>query len=258
MEKHGGPAYVIPVETLPELNVGFSIRGPWSSYLSRVVRIKPGEKILLTDFSGRGLEANIIDVANHEVQVQTVHLIEEKKPDVSLGLVLSIPQDISGLRHVVEHAVGLGVFEIQPLFTSYSLSAKKWKEKTIHQVESWIEESCRQCQRLRKPKLNQAVNLEVFREQAKKDLHILTLEPIYHTSSSNMINLTDNPFLWVWFGAEGGWSSQEVDSMLSLDNHHVVTLGPRILRQATAVASGLAIIQKSCEKDSWTNIDRQC
>ena len=114
-----------------------------------------------------------------------------------------------------------------------------------------IIEATEQSQRLSLPLINEPMKIEKILENFPKDRGLIFCNeshenlPIIYDALSNKI---DQYTKWaVLIGPEGGFSNQEVDSIISLSSTISVSLGERILRSDTATTAAIFSLQSLIE-----------
>ncbi|MDW7982349.1 MAG: 16S rRNA (uracil(1498)-N(3))-methyltransferase [Thermomicrobium sp.] len=210
---------------------------------TRVLRLRPGDSIVL--FDGRDLDflAELQHVTHNAVRVS----IRDAQPSRPLPPPpITLLQAL--LRHdhfelVVEKATELGVVRIVPLRTQRSIVHLDTRS-TEHRLQRWYRiavEASEQCGRgvlpIIDPPCDLVSALERLRSQrlvALWEAH--TAPPIAqdHFSAVEPLALA--------IGPEGGWTSDEIE-LLSRSGADLRSLGPLILRSETAAIAGIAAVR---------------
>ena len=188
-----------------------------ANHVGRVLRMEPGEKIIL--------------FARTEVKNES-------------PLYLHLAQVISRgerMEFTLQKSVELGVAEITPLISSrcgVRLNAERM-EKKEEQWRKIIISACEQCGRATVPKLNPTEDLEKFLSEKTEDL-CLNLNPAAQDSIKNL--QIGNRRVRLLIGSEGGLSDSEI-ALAAQSGYHDILLGPRVLRTETASLVAISIIQ---------------
>ena len=204
-------------------------------YLSRVLRVKPGQIILLFDGCGRACEAAVKEISKRETIIELLTISES--PDRRLPVTLGLAVIKSGrFDWTLQKATELGVSTIQPIITQFTdLPPKvdRLEKKWSHWQEILVN-ACEQSENnwlpvLRKPRQLHEIELP---EQT------IIAHP---TTDSVQINPDHETLLLI--GPEGGFSDAELD-VLQKKQVKPMSLGPRILKSETAAIVGLTLLGK--------------
>ena len=214
-----------------------------SHHLLRVLRIKPGESLLL--FNGDGKE--YLAVLEESFKKQARVLVQKSwQPDRESKLHLTLGQGISRgdrMDFVMQKAVELGVASIMPLWTKRSqvqLSGKRLEKRLSH-WRGVIRSACEQSGRVYLPALHNATKLPDWcygNGHGKRTLQ-LVLDP---AASMQLSDLTPTPEIRILIGPEGGLEDDEL-SMAEKSGFKRIRLGPRILRTETAALATVTAVQ---------------
>lgn len=212
-----------------------------SHHLLRVLRLKPGESLLL--FNGNGKEYRAILEEAGKKQA-TVLVQDSRQPDRESKLHITLGQGVSRgerMDFVLQKSVELGVGSITPLWTKRSqvqLSGKRL-EKRLNHWRGVIRSACEQSGRVYLAKLNGATKLPDWFSVNRKQSLQLVLDP---SASLQLSDLAPAREIRILIGPEGGLQSDEI-SMAEASGFQRIRLGPRILRTETAALATVAAIQ---------------
>ncbi len=202
-------------------------------YLSRVLRAKPGQVILLFDGYGRACEATVKEISKRETTIEPLTISEspDRRLPVTLGLAI-IKSD--RFDWTLQKATELGVSAIQPIITQFTDSppkADRLEKKWSHWQEILVN-ACEQSENnwlpvLRKP----------------RQLHELALpkQTIIAHPKTDSVQINPDHETLLLIGPEGGFSDAEMDA-LQKKQVKPMSLGPRILRTETAAIVGLTLL----------------
>ncbi|HEX7061556.1 MAG TPA: 16S rRNA (uracil(1498)-N(3))-methyltransferase [Woeseiaceae bacterium] len=216
-----------------------------SHYLSRVLRARPGDALVL--FDGRGGEhpATVADVAKQAVTV-TVGAVREGLPEPPLDIHLL--QGISRgerMDWVVQKATELGVARLTPVLTEFSV-VQLGGERAARRGAHWTkiaQAACEQCGRNRVPVIAAPRPLaDVLAEVPARDpagTRIL-LDPAAPRPLASGGPRDGRVELLI--GPEGGLSAGE-HARAEAAGFAPRSLGPRVLRTETAAIAALAVLQ---------------
>lgn len=212
-----------------------------SHYVSRVLRARPGDALVLFDGQGGEHAASISGISKQAVTVN----VEVRRDGVRESpLCMHLLQGISRgdrMDWVVQKATELGVARITPVLTQFSV-VRLDEDRADRRVAHWTkiaQSACEQCGRNVVPAIDapQAIGsvLAAVSKAARVVLHpraprtLAALEP-----QAIPVELL--------IGPEGGFSDGEQEHALAA-GFEPRSLGPRILRTETAAIAALAILQ---------------
>lgn len=197
---------------------------PLQRRLTGVLRLKPGQELAV--FNGRDgvFQATLADAATLAVQTQ----LSPFTPLPSCRLWVGLPKKETFDR-VLRQATEMGVTEIQPLLTEFTVPTKL----NLERVQAILIEAAEQCERQDLPALHAPIPLP----QALKNL----TEPLawaYERLAATPAPV--KPCRGVLIGPEGGFSSTEIELLQQHPQIQPISLGKTILRVDTAVVAGLS------------------
>lgn len=212
-----------------------------SHYVSRVLRARPGDALVL--FDGRGGEhaARIAGLSKHAV---TLSVGEHREGVPESPLHIHLLQGISRgdrMDWAVQKATELGVARIAPVLTEFSV-VRLDDERALRRVAHWTkiaQAACEQCGRNVVPVIDPARRLGAVLDAASSATRIL-LQPGASRPLSAVSPAGDGIELLI--GPEGGLSDSEREQAEAA-GFEPRSLGPRILRTETAAIAALAILQ---------------
>ena len=220
------------------------VTGPQRKYLCTVLRMKPGEEVILFDQSGCEYTARFVSADRRCARL----LILARRPSKSESpLRLILAQAIlkaEKMEMVIQKAVELGASEIYP-FTCERVVPVRRSPREISRLERWNKialEASRQCGRTRTMEVTRSLSFEeVLERRHSVDLGMLLCSRGEIALGRLACKLQRPNSVLIVVGPEGGFSDREL--AMALDQGLLtVSLGPRTLRAETAgiVAVGLA------------------
>ena len=225
------------------------VRGEQARYLAKVLRIRPGENIILFDGSGAEYLSIIERVLRNDVQIR---ILERYDPPAESPLELVLFQGIpkaDKMDIIVKGTTELGVSSINPFFSSRTIP--RWKDETLNKkVVHWERiaiELARQSGRTNVPCVGKPVTFdEMIRkvEQVRDGfLKLVLWEDERERKIKDLFRKSSSvPGICFFVGPEGGFSPGEVDLLKNI-GCIPVHLGRRILRTETAALTLMSIIQ---------------
>ncbi len=212
-----------------------------------VLRKKTGDRIKFLDGRGGKYTGRIIaiDTANNSFQaeVETHRHCLPNSP--ALTLALALPKG-KKFVFIIQKAVELGIQEIIPLETRYSvkqLPASRDKERKFIQWQKTALEAIKQSGSAYLPEITYPLPLTSWKLPTEKDV----VKLLFHGQATEGIStqtaaLTHAREIIMIIGPEGGFSQEEI-KLLSRQGCQPINLGSTILRLETAVIASIAIVQ---------------
>jgi 16S rRNA (uracil1498-N3)-methyltransferase len=213
---------------------------PQSHYLKDVLRLKPGDSVLV--FNGRDGEWHgRLDAADR--RVVTLRLEAQTRPQTSGRDLhyLFAPLKRARLDYMVQKAVEMGVARLAPVMTQHTQAERV----NLERMRANAIEAAEQCGILRLPEIVAPVplahalaGLEPSRLLVFCDEDAPIADPM-----SALAAATGTASIAVLVGPEGGFSEDERALLLARPCVLRLALGPRILRADTAAVAALALVQ---------------
>lgn len=229
------PAVLEPGATLP-------LDRDRSHYVARVLRLRPGDALVLFDGNGGEHAASIADVTRSGVSVAVG---ERTGREAESPLAIRIIQGISRgdrMDFVVQKATELGVRRITPVITEFSvvrLDAAKAEKRAEHWTKI-AQGACEQCGRNRLPEIDAPQALTAVLDSLPPGAARIVLQPGAGEPLASQRFAGERIELLV--GPEGGLSGGELEQAAA-GGFVACSLGPRILRTETAALAALAVLQ---------------
>jgi 16S rRNA (uracil1498-N3)-methyltransferase len=216
--------------------------GPELARHVRVLRLRPGEEIILFDGRGGEYPARLErqDRAGVQVALGEHRPLERESPlQVALvqGLSTSERMDLT-----IQKSVELGVAAIQPVLAGKSvvrLDAERAAAKLAHWRRVAIS-ACEQCGRNRIPAIAAPVTVSDYCNSASGEGARILLSP-EGTSTLKASLAPGVAALTLAVGPEGGFDAGE-EKLFARAGFAAVRLGPRVLRTETAAPAALAAL----------------
>ncbi|MCF8078846.1 MAG: 16S rRNA (uracil(1498)-N(3))-methyltransferase [Desulfobacterales bacterium] len=236
--------YRFPIDGTPEIGARATLVGSDARHVRNVLRLKPGDSIILFDRKGAEFEARIV---GFEGEAVTALILASNRPvresPVSIVLAQAMLKE-KKMDRVVRQLCEIGVSAWIPFFGARSV-ARPAEKKLATRTERWRKiavEAAKQSRRLQVPRIRPAGDLESVLAAAEGfDLKIAFWEGAPVSGGwPNPGSSPDSVFLLV--GPEGGFAEEEVAR--ARDRGFVpASLGPRILRAETAAVVACALAQ---------------
>lgn len=212
-----------------------------------VLRLRPGDRVVLFDGQGREASANIASVARRGLSAE-VRAIEVREFELSIRLTLAVTMPRTQRQgFLIEKCTELGVAEIWPLITERAVA--KPGRGVVEKLARRAIEAAKQAQRGFVPKVLPAMNVdEVVKRKGNFDSAMICHDDLQSTSILSVFEAAPrNASALACIGPEGGWSDSE---LATFEQHgfRKVSLGPNVLRIETAAIAVCAAcaVSSSC------------
>jgi 16S rRNA (uracil1498-N3)-methyltransferase len=236
--------YIDPARLADELVV---VAGEDHRYLTRVLRLGIGDRLVLFDGIGVEADAQIVRIGPRALELK----VESRRPArpaerPQVTLIQALTKG-DKLDLVVQKATELGVERIIPATTARSVPRLE-ATRALSRRARWqkiAREATRQSGRADVPEVEPVTALETALNAAAKDaFKVMLWEGARQAGLRSVLPPPGGPpvaQVVVAIGPEGGFSEEEVEAARAA-GFAVVGLGPRILRTETAALVTLSIL----------------
>ncbi len=204
------------------------------NYLSNVMRKKSGDKFLAFNQRDGEYLVEITSVNNKKITLTAIEKIRDYKEEPELNLIFA-PIKNSRIDFLLEKATELGVSKLIPIRTKHTVVDKI----NLNKWHIYVKEAAEQCGRISVPEIMPLQDLEKFLSSWPEEKIILLCNEREVKSS---LAKSFGAEVAIMIGPEGGFSEQELKSLLSKKFIKSVHLGERILRAETAVCYALSVM----------------
>lgn len=211
---------------------------------AKVLRLKPGERMLVCDGQGEEALCAVRQVGAAELELEVLERREsETEAAVRVSVYMAFPK-ADKLEHVIQKATELGAYEIVA-FPSARCVSRPDEKSLKKKLERWQKIAASAAEQSGRGRIPEVVTLGSFKEalgrakQADKALlfyeneHAVTLRMALESGAFQTVSLLTGP--------EGGLEEAEVDQARKA-GFQVCTLGSRILRCETAPLCALSAV----------------
>ena len=208
--------------------------GPSAHYLGKVMRVGPGDTVVLCDDATGEWAARIVETGKRDVTltVETRLRPREQVPDFWLCPAL-LKKDRFDL--VLEKVTELGVRAIHPLVTRRCVADKLNPDR----ARSIVVEAAEQCARTALPELAPPVKLDAMLRDWPAERTLFFADELGGTPLATAFAAHPGPAALLT-GPDGGFDDAERAAIRALPQAVAISLGPRILRGETAAIAGVA------------------
>lgn len=222
-----------------------SITGGDARHMHSVLRLKPGDEVLLFDGTGTEYLSIITSIrADSAFMEITERFSAESESPVRISVAQGFLKD-KKMDQLVRHLTELGIVRWAPFMADRSIPTPDEK-RLAKRMERWrkiAKEALKQCRRGMEMEICPPLSMEGVIEWGKKcDLKIIFWEEAGIPLTREMTETGSAENILIVLGPEGGLSPREVE-MAAGGGFTLCTLGPRILRAETASLSACTLVQ---------------
>ncbi len=212
----------------PDIDTEPVLSATESAHAVRVLRLREGDPLLLTDGRGNTYEALVTLPHPKACQFEITKKIVQHPRHYKTHIAIAPTKNIERMEWAVEKCTEIGVDSITPLLCRYS----ERKELKIDRLQNIIVAACKQSLKASFPTLNAMTRYEDFLAQTTESQRFIA--HCYETDKQQLVNLA-RPLTEtvVMIGPEGDFSQQEVQQALE-HGFLPVALGNERLRTETA------------------------
>jgi len=224
--------YYTPPDFIDEPKSALAIKGDEYYHLKKVLRKKRNDDIFVTDGKLNVYECVIESTGSslHCRIIKKHHNIFE--PKLKITLCIGLLKNLSRFEYAIEKAVEIGVFEIIPLISEYTVNKTGLSSLKMKRLNSIILSAMKQSQRCYLPKVNQTKKLDDIINFSGSFKHKIAMYEFENQKNKIDSRIFENNCLLL-IGPEGGFSMDEI-RRLKNNNWKLKSLGARKLRAETA------------------------
>jgi 16S rRNA (uracil1498-N3)-methyltransferase len=223
------------------------ITGAGINHIKNVLRLKPGDHIVIFDGTGAEYMARIRQLASDKVVVDIAEkMISSSESPVHISLAQAYLKE-KKMDMLVRQATELGINHWQPFFSERSIP-KPDKNRMYSRAQRWEKimiEAVKQCRRSCLMEIGRSLLFdEVLLSANHADVKAIFWENTDKPILSSDFSFETIKIRSVYFvmGPEGGFSAGEVKKAIGA-GFVPVKMGPRILRAETATVAACTIMQ---------------
>ena len=212
-----------------------------AQHVGKVLRMQPGQELLLFNGDGQDFPATISEVSKRQVWVT----LGQPSPNASESpLRLILGQTLSKgdrMDYAIQKSVEMGVTTIVPLVTERCDVRLKGdrEEKRLRHWQAVAVSAAEQCGRSVVPDIQPVMTLaQWFAFARNADTRLV----LHHRTSQALATLTRPATVALMIGPEGGLTEAEI-AEAEREDFLPTALGPRVLRTETAPVAAIALCQ---------------
>lgn len=227
------------VEKLEDSNV-IEVAGDEAHHAIKVLRIKLGEEILITDGAGNWVRSSVESIDKKVFSARVLERGYQEAKSPKLVVVQGLPKS-DRVKDAIEILVESGVDLIIPWQADRSIS--KWQKDSLAKWQSSVDTATKQSRRFRKPEIVEGLSLSQLLEIESEKSAILVMHESATTKLSEVVTtkFADLSEIIIVIGPEGGISESELE-LLQGARAHIVGLGPEVFRSAHAGGAALSAV----------------
>jgi 16S rRNA (uracil1498-N3)-methyltransferase len=210
------------------------IEGEEFHHLYNVLRHNVGDKILAFDGKLNEYLCEIVEIQKNRARIKKIEKIENIEYDFNIAIAPALIKK-ENFELMLEKVVEIGVKEIYPIITKYSVVKIKEKKERWEKI---ILNACKQSRRQIIPKLHNILTLNEIAQISKNYSLKLFANP---KSSRNLFSFEKANNVIILIGPEGGFSNEE-ENYLKSNGFFDFSLGNFILRSETAAIVSVGLI----------------
>lgn len=212
-----------------------ALDGPQAHYLSRVMRVAPGDAVMLCDDETGEWLARVAEAGKRDVVLTLERHAREREAVPDLWLVPALlKKDRFDL--VLEKATELGVACIAPVLTRRCVADRLNPER----ARAIVTEAAEQCARTALPRLADTAKLDALLRDWPAGRTLFFADEEGGAGAAAAFAAHPGPAA-ILTGPEGGFDQAEREAIRAHPAARAITLGPRILRGETAAIAAVAL-----------------
>lgn len=211
-----------------------------------VLRLRPGDDVVLCDTKGSDYKCRIVRTDKDEVQAEVLEVVPcVSEPSVKVSVLCGLPKGSDKTDYIIQKCVEAGADEIC-FFSSDRCVARLDEGGRAKKIERWnriSEEAAKQSGRGKIPEVRWIGGFtECLNEAIKKDLGLFMYETGDRESLNTVLDSAKGmKTAAVITGPEGGFARFEADLAKAI-GCHLCSMGERILRCETAPVVAVSAI----------------
>lgn len=225
------------------INDEYQITGNDFNHIKNVLRMKLGERLLISD----GNTSNLCEIKEFLPETVVVKVIEYNFQDTELPVKICLFQGLpksDKMELIIQKAVELGVYEIIPVQMKRCISKLDKPDAKTKRWQAISESAGKQCKRALIPKINDAVSFNTSLDMLKNlDLACAPYENANGMTDTKefLSTIKKDMKIGIFIGPEGGFDDTEIQQLKNL-GISTLSLGKRILRTETASITAISMI----------------
>ncbi len=228
-----------------------TLKGEDVNHIKNVLRMKPGEEIIICDKEGTDHYCRIAALEKDSVIADILESGDTKAElQTRIYLFQGLPKK-DKMEMIIQKAVELGVYEIIPVMTRRVIVKLDDEKKEAKKLERWqaiAESAAKQSGRGIIPSIHKVMSFkEAISYSNEMEVNLIPYENAdssdggMNRSRELIKSLHGKKSIGVFIGPEGGFEEAEVNAAIEA-GYNCISLGKRILRTETAGLTALSVI----------------
>jgi len=211
--------------------------GDNAHHADRVLRMKSGEELLVSDGEGSFARCRVTSITKKEVELEIIESGKESEPEAEISVLQALPKSDRS-RETVELLTAAGVTNIYPWQAARSIGKEsdKWRSYSI--------EASKQSRRFFIPKVKDKLNTESALALCKEYDQVLICHESAMQKLTEVVKSAKRTLIII--GPEGGISEEELKEFEKVGGKSV-KLGRPILRSAHAGIAAISAVSAAME-----------
>jgi 16S rRNA (uracil1498-N3)-methyltransferase len=223
------------VEKLPSQGE-VEIAGSEAHHLLHVLRLRPGDRVVVFDGRGAEFQAELTRCGNDAASARLLAPTASRESALDLTVAVAVPK-MQSMSRIVQKLTELGVHRIVPLITERTTGTVAGAARQLPRWRRIAAEACKQSGRSFVPKVKDPMTFdELLESELPSGRLLLTV------GGGSLHEAKPTTACLAAVGPEGGWSEVEIAAAIA-KGFRAVGLGPRTLRTETAALAAAAILE---------------
>jgi 16S rRNA (uracil1498-N3)-methyltransferase len=219
-----------------------ALSGDEARHLAQVLRMKPGDSVIVFDGHGRRASAEILLISRDRVPLKLGEILPSRPPQPAITLAQAIPKG-KNMDLIVQKSVELGIAAIQPLVTRHTVvqpgdgKSEKWRRNAL--------EACKQCGQDTLPEIAEPLAFDRWISSQAAAPGLKLIASLAPGARPLRTVLRENPAITaatMLIGPEGDFSAEETTAALAA-GFLPISLGSIVLRVETATLFCLSALR---------------
>lgn len=225
-----------------------------AAHITRVLRMKIGDSVLIFDGSGKEYTAELCEVSDKCCRAKILSVAESVlEPRTRVTIYQSLPKS-GKMEEIIQKSVELGAYSIVPVAADRCVTKLDGGKRQTEKLKRWNKvavSAAKQCGRGILPTVQPPMTFKAAVDKMKQDgLALMPYEVLGHGGVSNLKEVltrfktehnAEKAEIGIIIGPEGGFSDSEAEYAESL-GINFVGLGNRILRTETVSCAMLGMV----------------
>jgi len=222
------------------------IRGPDAGHIGRVLRLVPGDKIVLFDGAGFDYDAEIVEISHDRVSVAIVKKYASRPESRARITVAQALLKGKKMDTLIRQMTELGVTRWVPFMAERSVPHPDGKRRAdrLARWQTIVKEALKQSRRGEFTQVHPLVSFGEMLALGQSD----PVKLVFWENAMEPLDVVINKYpkgtrkIWIVLGPEGGFSENEIKTARA-HGFEAVGLGSRILRAETAALAACVLMQ---------------